>query len=269
MDKKQNTNLVEAQSVMLNMLTIVNDICLKNNINYWLDGGTLLGAARHQGFIPWDDDIDIAMLREDFNKFLLIANKELPENIFIQTRTNDEYYNITVQVKLRDNNSMFVEKSETDNEVFNQGIFIDIFAYDFLPENKILRNFYKSISKKLCKTQRTKLTYPRRYKSDFKYIYLSKLISNSFINKTLQNLIEHCNTKYSKIIGFGLDSTLKRVYEYEDFFPLIEVEFEGTLFLAPKKINKYLEKTYGDYMTLPPLKEQEAKHYKKLIPKLD
>ena len=89
-----DTVLRQSQLVMLRILKTVDSICKENNISYWLDSGTLLGAARHGGFIPWDDDIDIMMLREDYELFKEIAKKELPEDMFLQNQDTDIYYDM-------------------------------------------------------------------------------------------------------------------------------------------------------------------------------
>lgn len=84
--------MTNVQHIELEILKKIDEVCKKHNINYWLDSGTLLGAVRHQGFIPWDDDIDIGMLREDYEKFLKVAQKDLGDDYFLQTRSTDKNY---------------------------------------------------------------------------------------------------------------------------------------------------------------------------------
>ena len=117
----ENKNLRKAQLIMFNLLKELDKVCKKNNINYWLDSGTLLGAVRHKGFIPWDDDIDICMLEKDYKKFLKIAKKELSENVFLQTEETDKNYIWFPYAKLRDRNSVFIEEGQKQNELFHQG----------------------------------------------------------------------------------------------------------------------------------------------------
>jgi lipopolysaccharide cholinephosphotransferase len=266
--EKDKDVIRQAQLIMLRILKVVDHICKKHNINYWLDGGTLLGAVRHKGFIPWDDDIDLAMMRDDYDRFIEIAKDALPEDMFLQTRSSDEYYNITAQAKIRDTKSLFIEKFELNNknENIHSGIFVDIFIYDHLPEEKIKRKLFKYFGKKLCKLQRAKLAPERKYTSDLQYKILHNLFSLKVLNRWIDTLIAKTNRSNKKIIGFGLDSNLKRVYLKEKFFPLSKTEFEGSSFPAPKNQDYYLSTTYGDYMTLPPLEQQQPKHSATLIP---
>jgi len=268
-----NTNeqviLREAQLVMLNMLRELDKICVKNDIKYWLDGGTLLGAVRHEGFIPWDDDIDIGMLRADYNKFLILAVKELPKNIFVQTKDSDiGFINLISPVKLRDDNSLILEGFEDGKEPYQQGLFVDIFPYDYLPTTKIKRTLYKYLGKKISKFQRYKIEKHRAHSSTLIYTVLDYFVSMKYLDTVLEKLIVKTNKENNIIIGFGLESTLKRVYEVKSFFPLKKIKFENSTFLSPMDHDYYLSETYGEYLQWPPLEDQIPKHTKVLIPDL-
>ena len=93
-DAYEDLSLRDAQMLMVEILEDVHNLCEKHGLKYFLDGGTLIGAVRHKGFIPWDDDIDIGMPREDYEKFIEIAKKELPDNLFLQTFETDKYYDV-------------------------------------------------------------------------------------------------------------------------------------------------------------------------------
>lgn len=117
---------------MLRMLKIIDYICRKHDLRYWLCSGTLLGAVRHQGFIPWDDDLDICMLREDYNRFIQIAPLEFPTDIFLQTQETDPSYDyLPLPCKVRDKNSLIISEG-MENQKYQQGLFIDIFDFPYL-----------------------------------------------------------------------------------------------------------------------------------------
>ena len=133
-----NSILREVQLIQLNMLLKVDEICRLNNIRYYLIGGSALGAVRHKGFIPWDDDVDIGMFRRDYDQFLDIADKFLDNKYFLQTnRTDPDYHG--PYAKLRANNTTYIEKvSRSLGAKIHQGIFIDIFPLDNVPDKKLL-----------------------------------------------------------------------------------------------------------------------------------
>lgn len=122
----RDTPLRQAQLIMLRILRIIDWACRKHGITYWLDGGTLLGAVRHSGFIPWDDDLDIAMPRKEFERFAVIAQQELPDDLFFQTATTDANYHYVLP-KVRDRNSRMVE--DVDNVLYCQGTVHDWLKY--------------------------------------------------------------------------------------------------------------------------------------------
>ena len=129
MFNEENATVASAQKIMLEILQEVHKICVANDITYWIEAGTLLGAKRHKGFIPWDDDIDIAMPRKDYNKFLKIAQEKLPQDMFLQNKETEPDYYLPFS-KIRKNNTLLIETGETGEENYHHGIFIDIFPFD-------------------------------------------------------------------------------------------------------------------------------------------
>ena len=127
----EGSTLRKAQMRMLEILKIVDSIFSKHHIDYYLDGGTLLGAVRHGGFIPWDDDIDISVRREDFSRIKRVLQKELPDNLVFQDRFTD--WNLPVLIaKVRDKNSYYYEE-ECTNRLKEKGLFIDIIPMEKIP----------------------------------------------------------------------------------------------------------------------------------------
>src|SRR6476469_4326427 len=137
--ERGESRLRQCQLVMLRMLRILDYLCQKHGIEYFLVGGSLLGAIRHKGFIPWDDDLDVGMTRANYEKFCQLAVPELPHDIFFQTPQSDPNYPAChhVESKLRDKYSSYSSSAEGYNRKWHNGIMLDIFVYDraFLPHN--------------------------------------------------------------------------------------------------------------------------------------
>ena len=132
----------EAQfrKTQLRLLNAVDKICSAHGLTYWIDFGTLLGAVRHKGFIPWDDDIDVSMPMADYKKFLEIAEKELPNDIFLQTPKTDPAYKQNF-AKLRDCYSTYLEHRETDDGKYHKGIYLDVFpSYTYPKAPKLFKD---------------------------------------------------------------------------------------------------------------------------------
>jgi len=136
-----DTCIKEFRHIQIDMLKQFISICNDNQLRYYLLGGSCLGAVRHAGFIPWDDDIDVGMPREDFERFSAIAKEQLPEHLFFQTNTSDPEY-INVFAKLRNSNTTYIETSAKNLNI-NHGVYIDIFPLDGISNN----HFYHKIDK--------------------------------------------------------------------------------------------------------------------------
>lgn len=250
-DKKE---LKKAQKIMLEILKEVDRICRKHKIKYWLDGGTLLGAVRHKGFIPWDDDIDICMLPEDYNEFINIGLKELSEKYFLDTKERDPY-KVFKFLKIRDRNTIFIEEEESDREKYHQGIFMDIFVMNYLNDSSISRRKLYNILLKLKDliAERGKYKFLKLILKKFGVVFLStKLFDFLFLNAEEER----------KSIGYKYN--FNQIYFLKDIFPLKEIEFEETMFYCPCNFDAILKELYGDmYMELPP-KEQRVWHAKEI-----
>jgi len=237
--------LREAQLVMLEMLVEFDAICKKHNLQYWLDSGTLLGAVRHQGFIPWDDDIDLSMPVEDYRRFKEIAQDELSKNIFFQTSTTDKGFKFDY-MKLRSNKVKIVEFHEKGKDVdYHQGIFVDIFPMLTLPNTEFHQAFYEDAFKLIRDVSSISLHTPNG--KDHPKVRKALL-------EALNEMHEGWDKEDTKVIYSGKMPDIAVWFDLDEVFPLKTIEFEGLEFCAPNNPKHYLKSIYSfNFMELPPL----------------
>jgi len=225
---------------MLDILTEVDKICRRHSIRYWLSSGTLIGAVRHKGFIPWDDDLDIEMLYEDYRRLLEVLPEELPDTMALQSQDTDKNY-FFFYAKVRDRRSHLEESNRYDRVWKEQGIYIDIFP------------FYKQplwIHMLSEKTQGHVYKIMRRMGGDSGEMWKVRLITRlnrRIIYPALRALCRLCKAR--ETYGMGIPYHDPR--HLEDILPLTEAEFEGHKFPVPKDCHKVLTLKYGDYMRMP------------------
>ncbi len=253
------------QNIQLAYLLEVDRICRKHNIKYFLGGGTLLGAIRHKGFIPWDDDADIMMLREDYDKFCKIAESELPPTITFQTNENDKncFYEFA---KFKLNGTFFATTFAKEHKDMHNGIAFDIFCHDKTANSKLGQKLHLAMTlftRALVFNKWNK----RRTENGSK---LQTAVTNFCIKlfpirfslwlerKTLKFFKGKKNAKY---LYDGMGRNI-----YNGSFPIeyldevIYTDFEGYELPIPKEYDKYLTFLYGDYMELAPLSTRLGCH---------
>jgi len=247
----------QIQSIQLRMLKYIDYICRQHNLHYWLDGGTLLGAVRHQGFIPWDDDIDIAMPREDFIKFIHLAKNSLPIDICLEIHTeNGHYGDYHVPCKVRDKYTKIVEMVLGDESEIGKGISIDIIPIDEYSNNKFIFFFQKQIKKfyrLVCKI-RNKSFHKNNYTDIFfgRVRFINSLIMFYFYTILLKLFLRYRKKNSSQKVGYGFDVFWTRIFDKTSIYLLVETDFCGTKFYVPSNVDAVLKVFYGNsYMTLP------------------
>ena len=244
----------EEQQIMLSILKEFDRICRKNNLSYWLCSGTLLGAVRHKGFIPWDDDIDVSLERKDFEIFKKIALKDLRKDMILDSHSLDEMIKY-MPLKIRYKYSEYIEKWDNDNkEDEKNGIYIDVFPFDRFSMNKKVR-FLEMFPKIIYKLKTSRIwTEQRGIKYYIKSIIikvLNKLPSSYVIEKNKKYLEKSKKIEKDYILGFGYGLTWTNTFFKEKIFPLKELNFEGIKLKVPSDFDSYLKELYGDYMKIP------------------
>jgi len=254
--------LREVQLIQLNMLLKVDEICKQNDIRYYLLDGSALGAVRHRGFIPWDDDIDIGMFRKDYNQFLDIAGKSLDNRYFLQTNRTDPYY-YGPYAKLRANNTTYIEKgSKSLGAKMHQGIFIDIFPLDNVPDNELLLKMQLLLIRFLFSVAFARAdSYPEnRYKRFLKKLYSTpflRLMKKSTFDEIIDKIASFFSNKETdRIASLFSGYREKEVFPRYYFGEAKYLEFEGYRLPVPEYYDEYLRQIYGDYMELPPVEKR-------------
>lgn len=255
--------LQKIHTLELKIALEIKRICEKNDIRYFLTAGTLLGAVRHGGFIPWDDDMDIGMLRNDYNKFIEVCKKDLGNEFFLQTWDTDKQYPFSF-AKIRLNGTHFVE-AFSENCGAHNGIFIDIFPFDNVPESKLKRKIQAKkyfICKRLLWIKKGMGTNMKSsgFKQQIKY-YTFKIFSCIFKYESIKKYFLNVQTKYndlqtSRVVTDGSYPYDKESLKRNWVSNLELVKFETEEFLAYKDRVEYLEYFYGDFMKLPPVGER-------------
>ena len=255
----------ELQLLELEIAKEIKRICDENNIEYFMIGGTLLGAVRHKGFIPWDDDIDIGMTNENYERFLEIAPSKLDCRFFLQCRLTDDNFAYPY-AKVRMNNTHMHELVNAKVRM-HDGIFVDIFPYDQCTENKATSKFYMMKLQLLSKCTLLKRGFDLNSITECKF---SKTInwflkhfpaSPTRVEQLLMNSLK-TSPKEKNTFYIERDGMFKGNFVFPKYLfnHLIELDFEDTTFKAPESYDAYLKRAYGNYMEFPPEREREIGH---------
>ena len=264
------------QQVLVDIIKDLDNIFKTNNLRYYLGGESALGAIRHQGFIPWDEDLDINMPRKDCEKLVEIFknNKEINEKYYLCENSYDNEFDVNyLRIKLK--GTSFKEYLYKDYS--KDGVFIDIFPVENMYNNPILRKFHGllvTINLFICSTLRIyeKKEKYLKFKGDKKYTktikikaFIGKLLSFFSLNKWLRiskKIMSSCKNENSKYISVptGKRHFFGEMYEREDIFPVKYKKFENIELPVANKNEKYMEKMFGDYMKIPKPEDRE-KHF--------
>jgi len=247
-----------AHKCMTEILKEIDRVCTKHNIKWWIEDGTLLGALRYQDFIPWDDDCDIGMMREDYEKFVKVARFDMDEKFIFQARGIDPLYSRRLP-KVRMKGTKLVEHDEDLHEKYFQGIFVDIFVWDyFYGWEKPLTHLFNIMPR--IRTKRTE--YP---KHSLKRTLHGVMTAVPYAIHRLLELVylgfrwmvrKNSNLPY---ISYEAQMSNELFFKREIVFPLCRKHImAGEYFPAPNDSDKYLTDMYGDYMQLPPPEDRRT-----------
>lgn len=256
--------LEKLHKVHVEMLRDFQKVCEKYNLKYFAVYGTAIGAVRHQGFIPWDDDIDVGMMREDFERFIELAEKEMGNKYQIMSPRKNKESSGSV-VKLQRKGTKFISNLTKDFG-YEQCIFMDIFPFDYAPTHKLrkrqlhITTFLDRLIY-LCGT-----AYPlipiKGIKGEVAAAicwlahYILKIfhVSPRFIYRCFEKQsVKYNRTKGEFVTCFGQPTALRKMFRREDMFPLKEVPFEDAAIHILNNNDEALRKVYGDYMKVPPV----------------
>lgn len=252
--------LRRVQLTQLELLKEVRRICDLYDIKYTIIAGTLLGAVRHGGYIPWDDDADIAMMRSEYERFREVCEEAIDhENYYFQDHRNTKGYRWGY-AKFRKKGTLFLREGQEDMP-YEQGIFIDIFPLDYLSDNYFIRmvqNFrcfcirkvlWARVGKNVDKSAVKRVVYG-----------LLDKIPEENIKQVLNNYVAKCNKKKSDWVRILMFPTPNKQYGYlkKWYENLVKTNFEGEDFFGIADYDEYLQFKFGDYMELPPESERKV-----------
>lgn len=259
--EKQELTVDEIKRIEVDILDFVTDVAKRNNIRCFLDGGTLLGAVRHNGFIPWDDDIDVIVPRKDYKRFLDCIKNTQSQYKVLSMYDNDDYF--YPFAKVIDSTTELIEFNVP--RISGYGIYIDIFPLDNIPPNaKEMKAFHRKIERFRWISSRSLRKQSGNYSLSLRNIvilYFADLYGWKKANRKINAL---CESTADMKTQYACDIVAARkphfVAPAECFAEETELIFEGKHYIAPKGYDSYLSALYGNYMELPPVEQRVSNH---------
>ncbi|MCM1179167.1 MAG: LicD family protein [Clostridium sp.] len=256
--------LQSLKNIELELLRDFQKLCERHGLEYFAGGGTAIGAVRHQGFIPWDDDIDVNLYRDDYELFLKYAEEEYSDKYEIMNAETSDVYPL-MSTRWMKKGTKFKEECFKDLDL-DLGVFLDIYCFDNVPDDdKKMRRQGRSVwflnKLMILKAVKKPVLYFDGWKAKVVYVIswivhtLLNLfhVSNAFLYKQVKKELTKYNGQRTKRIAYYFDPTpFTSVIDFDDVFPTRKVPFEDGEMRVGCHVEKYLEKRFGDYMKLPP-----------------
>jgi len=248
-------------AVLLDMYLSFAEVCEKHGLKFFLIGGSLLGAIRHNGFIPWDDDLDVGMMRDDYEKFLSLANEQFSDPLFLQTPYTDPGYYVT-WAKIRNTQTTGITLY-TNHRRFNQGLFLDIFPIDYVDISNMEKDYQEiySHAKRCGAFMRQGSKYLNELQKQEAIIYHTDNPLHEW--EMVQKVASNPNYKGSSYLanavftGYGWEKMVHPTSGYETVEKHV---FEGLDVFIPSGYHELLSIQFGDYMTFPPMEQRGIRH---------
>lgn len=266
---REITDIKEIQNITLGILKEIKRICDSYGVLYYLDAGTLLGAVRHKGFIPWDDDVDICMLRSEYNKFIEAFRKSSKQKYKLLSLETDEKYSLPLP-KVVDTRTKLIQLRQNEYEYI--GVYVDIFVYDNIPDSESERMYAFSRQALLQKRwnrfqyKPNSLNTPKQFMRKIIQYALKPINIQRFFALKINKFAVTYNNICTEYIG-TMTYVCRReheIYRRNWFGKGIEVPFEDALFRIPEDWDSFLRSMYGEYMELPPIEQRVSHHEVKI-----
>lgn len=261
--QEYKSEINELQKIQLSMLKDFDAVCQKHRISYQLFSGTALGAVRHKGFIPWDDDIDVVMLREDYERFFNSASKELDSNKYYVQREFSEHWPMFFS-KLRLNGTTYIEKYHSHDARIHQGIYIDIFPCDNLSDSRIMQKLQYIASKIVI----AKSLYARGYETNSTvkkcFMQFCRILPTEPFKRLCIRRNDSSSLKVHTFFGGGKKFE-RSIFLREWFEQSVKMRFEDSEFPVSAHYDEMLRVMYGDYMVMPTLEQRVCKRHAAIV----
>lgn len=254
------TELQHLQNVILGIAKDIDSLCKKNNIPYYLLGGSCIGAIRHHGFIPWDDDLDIIMSRDNYEHFINVCKTQMDADKYILQEGQKDWPLDFSKIRLRGTYLHEPEDEYANDDM--HGIYVDIFPMDCVSDNQVVSCLQYIAAKYLLCYQLGKRTYRSASLKKKLMIWAAIPLKLRPLRHAVEFFVRKDNKKGSNCYGFFYGRTKYKtsITPREIYGEPLYVSFEDTFLPVPEHYHKYLTQMFGNYMKLPPVEQQKGLH---------